>query len=110
MKGVEHLDDCMEQISQNIEYYLNQDKDYHSVTRQSIISINQLFRGWIVRNWHDINEPQPKKMHILSKLIIKWSAKLCSEAWRHRCDIQHNPNKYEEFMHNQHKNAKEKLE
>ena len=49
-------------------------------------------------------------MHAANKLIIKRSVEFYSKAWKHRCDVSHGANKCKEFVHNQHKNVKEKIE
>ena len=66
----------------------------------SIIGMKELFRGWITKNWIQATEPQPKKMHEVNKLIVKYSIIFYSEAWRHRNEIKHDSNKYKEFVHN----------
>ena len=68
------------------------------MTMQSIIGMNYVFRGWITKNWVDIRQQQPKKMHTINKMIIKHSVKFYSEAWRHRNKIRHDPVKYKEFI------------
>ena len=62
--------------------------------------MNNVFRGWITKNWVHAGVTQPKKMHLLNKLIIKHSVIFYSEVWRHRNEVQHNPVKYKEFIYN----------
>ena len=66
-------------------------------TTQSIVGIKHLYRGWITKNWININEPPPMKMHTINKVIIKQSVIFYAKAWRHRNEILHDPNFNKEY-------------
>ena len=53
--------------------------------------MNNLFRGWIMKNWVNAGIIQPKKIHTLNKLIIKQSITFYSEVWRYRNEVRHDP-------------------
>ena len=67
-------------MMQDIEQYINKDDDYKGKIIQSIIGMNNIFRGWITKNWVHTRVDQPKKMHTLNKLIIKHSVTFYSKV------------------------------
>ena len=42
--------------------------------------MNALFRGWMTKNWTNVNEKRLRKMRTLNKIIVKHSARYYSEA------------------------------
>ena len=100
VKDCNHLHNQIEWMLEDIEQYLNSGEPYEGVTIQKAIGMNTLFRGWITKNWENISNNQPKKMHTLNKIIVKHSIKFYSKAWNHRNEVKHNPHKYKEFVRN----------
>ena len=49
-------------------------------------------------------------MYTVNKVIIKKSVTFYSEVQKYRCEVQHNPSKYKEFVYNWYKNVKEMVE
>ena len=96
VQNAHHL--SVEWIVSYIRACLKREDHYEHNTMQSFIGIQILFRGWIVKNWEDSNETQPKKMHNTNKVIARHSVKFYAKAWQHRNDVMHDPVKHRSFV------------
>ena len=57
-----------------------------------------IFRGWIVKNWVNVQDVKPKKISALNKIIARQSVLFCAEAWRHRNEVLRDPLKHKSFV------------
>ena len=64
----------------DIKNYLNGNENVEGNTTQSIIGIGQIFRGWIVQNWVNVQEYQLKRISIINKIIVKQSVLFYAEV------------------------------
>ena len=55
VKEYKYLVVAMELLLNDIDEYLSGGDSYEGVTTQSIIGIQLIFRGWIIKNWIDVN-------------------------------------------------------
>ena len=93
-----HLTEAIDLLLNDIDEYLKGGDSYDRVTTQSLIRIHLIFRGWIMKNWLNVNEYQPRKMHTLNKIIVNHSVKFYSKAQKNRNEVRHDPIKCKEFV------------
>jgi len=60
--------------------------------------MNEIFQGWIIKNWVNVQEIQPKHVSQINKIIVKQSVLFYAEAWKNRNDIMHNKDNYRTFV------------
>ena len=82
----------------DIRQYLMEGVDVEGHTIQSVIGISLIFRGWIVKNWINVLDNQPRRIHLLNKIIIKQSVLFYAEAWKHRNEVLHYPETYRSYV------------
>ena len=79
-------------------------------TTQSIVGIEYLFRGWIVKNWNNVQEFQPRKVGIINKIIIKKSVLFYTQVQKYRNEVMHDSKKYRLFVIKQYEKVVESIE
>ena len=94
VKRIDAVRNQIDMMLQDIYQYLMEGEEIEGHVIQSIVGMSQIFRGWIVKNWVDVQENQPRRTHVLNKLIIKQSVLFYAEAWKHRNKALHNPDNY----------------
>ena len=97
IQNIEHLDHMIDLIFTDLKSYLYNEES-EGVTAQWFIGMHQVFRGWVVRNWQNPQEIQPKKLHEINKIIIRNSVWFYSAVWKQRNDTLHSPEKYKTFV------------
>ena len=95
MKLAKHEQDkvVIDLIITDIEVYVKGENDELETTQQ-LIGMDMLFRGWVVKNWINVNEKQSHLMAKLNKIIVKQSVLCYSKAWVHRNEVLHSAEKY----------------
>ena len=94
VKRIDTVRDQIDMMLQDMHQYLMEGEEIKGHATQSIAGMSQIFRGWIAKNQVDMQENQPRRMHVLNKLIIKQSVLFYAEAWKHRNEVLHNPDNY----------------
>ena len=56
-----------------------------------------LFRGWVTKNWRNVNERQSEAMRKINKILVRSSVVCYSDAWKQRNDVLHNPEYYKKI-------------
>ena len=62
--------------------------------------MRNLFRGWITKNWRDVNSRPNEKHKEINKILVRNSVTFYSEAWKKRNEVIHDPEKYKSFICN----------
>ena len=91
VKNTDHLQEQISLLLTDAKEYLHNEQQDEGHTTQSLVGMKHLFRGWIVKNWTNVQEAQPKRMHSINKIVIKQSVIFYAEAWKHRNEIKHDP-------------------
>ena len=58
---IEHLGNQIAWMMGDIKQYLSRTEETERNTTQSIVGISNIFRGWIVKNWINVQDAQLKK-------------------------------------------------
>ena len=98
VKNTDHLQEQISLLLTDVKEYLHNEQQDEGCTTQSLVGMKHLFRGWIVKNWTNVQEAQPKRMHSINKIVIKQSVIFYAEAWKHRNEIKHDPEKCRPFV------------
>ena len=77
-------------------YLFSKDNEYN--TTQHIIGMKMIFRGWVVKNWININQQTSISMKRINKIIVKRSVLYYSKSWKQRNEILHCPEIYRRYM------------
>ena len=99
-----------EMIIDDIEnYILVENKEF--ITTQHLIGMKMLYRGWVVKNWMNIEERNTTtKMKKMNKVLVKQSVIFYSKAWAHRNKILHDQETYRKYMIDWYQNIKIMIE
>ena len=98
IKRLETVREQVDLMLSDIKKYLMEGVDAEGNTIQSVIGISLIFRGWIVKNWINVLDNQPRRIHLLNKIIIKQSVLFYAEAWKHRNEVLHHPETYRSYV------------
>ena len=85
-------------------YIYNQNNP--GLTTQSQLGMKYLFRGWVTKNWTNINDPQNVIMKEINRILVRQSVEYYSEAWKQRNDLLHDPNYYKQYIVDWYNNVK----
>ena len=83
-------------INDLVQYVRNGSQEY--ATTQHLVGMSVVFKGWVVKNWLNIQEPQRYWMHVVNKIIVKQSVMFYSRAWSHRNEVMHDKDIYRKYM------------
>ena len=61
-------------------YVMGAQNEY--VTTQHAIGMELIFKGWVVKNWFDMQQKQYFTMRKVNKIIVKQSVVFYSKAWK----------------------------
>ena len=75
----EYEKEVVELIITDISAYLNEEETDFKTT-QHLIGMDLLFKGWVVKNWINVNHEQSYVMKKLNKIIVKHSVIFYSKA------------------------------
>ena len=95
--------DIVEMVVMDIKRHIGLELSGEYFTTQHIIGMKCIFRGWVVKNWRDVRDEQTQVMKQMNKIIVKKSVNFYSEAWKHRNEVLHCPEKYKEYVIDWHK-------
>jgi len=76
----------MAEERQSVEMILNDIKQYifseddEFITAQHIIGMKMLFRGWVVKNWMNIDQQTSITMKKINKILVKCSVNFYSKS------------------------------
>lgn len=87
--------ELVELIMKDIKAYVH-NKDAEFTTTQQLIGMDLLFKGWVVKNWLNVNQEQSYLMKKLNKILVKHSVMFYSKVWVHRNEILHDTEKCRE--------------
>lgn len=87
--------ELVELIMKDIKAYVH-NEDAEFTTTQQLIGMDLLFKGWVVKNWLNVNQEQSYLMKKLNKILVKHSVMFYSKAWVHRNEILHDTEKCRE--------------
>jgi len=93
-------------IINDIESYLLDDGNEYNTT-QHLIGMKMIFRGWVVKNWSNVNQQTSFNMKKINKIIVKISVQFYSKCWKHRNEIMHSPEIYRKYMEEWYCNLRE---
>ena len=86
-----------EMIVDDIKRYVyNKDQNY--ITTQHVIDIELLFKGWVVKNWLNMQDEQWLETKQMNKVVVKISMMFYSKVWQHRNEVLHDNRKYHEYV------------
>ena len=88
--------------------YLYQTEDQLVITQQ-IISMKYIFRGWVVKNWTNVNQEASQIIEQVNKIIVKESVSFYSKSWVQRNEVFHNEDHYRSFIINWYKRVKKEM-
>ena len=86
-------------LGEDILRYLEQDDEEEYETSQGIIGINELFRGYVVKDWMSANEHE-EKHRTLNKIVVRKCVEFYVECWKHRNEVCHDNDKQKERLRN----------
>ena len=98
-----------EMIVSDIKRYINEE-DQHYVMTQHVIGMELLFKGWVVRNWLNVQDDQQMEMKQMNKIIVKISMMFYSKAWQHCNEVLHDKDKYREHVIEWHRRLNKEIE
>ena len=78
----------------NLTVFSVHEEETDFATTQHLIGMDLLFRGWVVKNWVNVNHEQSYLMKKLNKIIVKHSVIFYSKVWVYRNEILHDSKKY----------------
>jgi len=96
-------------IVDDIRNYVMKEQNEYTTT-QHVIGMDLLFKGWVVKNWLNVNNKQRHVMKRINKIIVKQSVIYYSKAWKNRNDVLHDTEKYREQVIDWHKRLVENIE
>lgn len=99
----------VELIVKDIETYVNQESNEYTTT-QHVVGMDLMFKGWVIKNWLNVQQKQEYIMKKINKIIVKCSVMFYSKAWMHRNEIMHDADKYKEYVVEWHKRIVNKIE
>ena len=102
IKKVKNIKEIQEEVEWMLSDILNymQNNNTEGLTTQSEIGMRNLFRGWITKNWRDVNSRSNEKQKEINKILVRNSVTFYSEAWKKRNEVMHDPEKYKLFICN----------
>ena len=93
----EEEEDMINMILEDIKKCVCQESEEYATT-QHLVGMDLAFKGWVVKNWLDVQQRQSLTMKKLNKVIVKCSVVCYSKAWTHRNEIMHDDIKQREFV------------
>ena len=69
-----------------------------------------IFKGWVIKNWLNIQQEQEQVTKKLNRIIVKSSVIFYSRVWIHRNEIMHDTSKYREYVIEWYKRLVQKIE
>ena len=82
---------------EDIMNYLESGDEDEYETNQQYIGVDQLFRGFVVKDWQEANF-HSTKYRILNKILVYHSVHHYNECWKHRNEAYHDPIKQRNRM------------
>ena len=92
----------------DISWYAK-DEEHKYVTIQHAIGMELIFKGWVVKNWMDVQQVQSHRMKKINKIIVKNSITFYLKAWMQRNEVMHNSEKYQNYVIEQHRRIVEAI-
>ena len=89
--------EMIELIIKDLNTYIYQKEDDFKTT-QHLVGMDLIFKGWVMKNWVNVNETQSYVMKKLNKAIVKRSMLFYSEAWKHQNEVIKDGGKYREYV------------
>ena len=82
----------------------------HYSTTQQVVGMELIFKGWVMKNWLNVQQEQEHVTKKLNRIIVKCSVIFYSRAWIHQNEIMHDTGKYREYVIEWYKRLVEKIE
>ena len=95
---MEHLCNQIGWMLSDMKPHLKRSEEAKENATQIRVGISNLFTGWIVKNWINVQDVQTIKLSTLCKIIVRQSALFCAEACRHRNKVLHDPFKCKNLL------------
>ena len=99
----------IEMIIEDIKTYVMGAQNEYATT-QHAIGMELIFKGWVVKNWFDVQQKQRFTTGKVNKIIVKQSMVFYLKAWKNRNDIMHNSGRYREHVIDWHKRLIKEIE
>ena len=87
--------------------YLENDEDDDYEINQQYAGMKELFRGYVVNDWMEVNL-NTKKYRYLNMITARECVYFYNRCWKHRNEIMHDRNKQKERMMRWYKKEKER--
>ena len=95
-KGTVDVNEIMS-FCEDILVYLENDQEAEYETNQQYVGMTELFRGYVVKNWMEVNM-NTKKYRYLNRILARECVHYYDRCWKHRNQIMHDPIKQKERM------------
>jgi len=93
VKGVHQERETVNHILSDINTYIKNNNE-ELVTTQQLIGMDLIFKGWVMKNWLNVNQCQSVVMKNVNRIIVRKSVQFYSKAWMNRNELLHDEQKY----------------
>ena len=104
-KGKVNVNEIMLFCKDILLYLDSEDEDKYE-TNQYHVGMQELFRGYVVNDWTEVNFKTKKYRH-LNAIIALECVSFYNRCWKHRIEILHDENKQKERMRTWYEREKE---